>query len=139
LNKIDEEGAFEEFNLNEELEKIKNEITIETPKQRSGIPSGYLDIDNKTDGFQLSDLVIVGARPSMGKTAFILNLAINANVKAGPIPVIFSLEMTKEKLIKRMQSCIAEVNGMKLKNPYHYTNAKEKEKLLKAIDVIRGI
>lgn len=139
LNKIDEEGAFEEFNLKNELQELYDEITVETPKKRSGIPSGYLEIDNKTDGFQPSDLVIIGARPSMGKTAFILNLAINAAVKANAIPIIFSLEMTKKKLLKRMQSGIAEVNGMKLKNTYHYTNDDEKEKLIKSLGVIERI
>jgi replicative DNA helicase len=139
LNKIDEEGAFEEFNLKNELQELYEEITIETPKKRSGIPSGYVDIDNKTDGFQPSDLIIVGARPSMGKTAFILNLAINAAAKANAIPIIFSLEMTKKKLLKRMQSAISEVNGMKLKNTYHYTNDEEKEKLKKSLRIIEGI
>jgi len=114
-------------------------VTVETPKKRSGIPSGYKDIDDKTDGFQPSDLIIVGARPSMGKTAFVLNLAINAAIKAKVIPIIFSLEMTEEKLMQRMQSCISEVNGMKLKNPYHYTNDEEKDRLIKAIGVLGEI
>jgi replicative DNA helicase len=139
LNKVDEEGTLDDFNLKEQLKALYEAITIETPKKRSGIPSGYLDIDNKTDGFQPADLVIVGARPSMGKTAFILNLAINANAKGGAIPIIFSLEMTTQKLMQRMQSCIAEVNGMKLKNPYHYTTDQEKEQLVKALKVIKGI
>jgi replicative DNA helicase len=139
LNKVDEEGTLDDFNLKEHLKKLYEAVTVETPKKRSGIPSGYSDIDSKTDGFQPADLVIVGARPSMGKTAFILNLAINANVKGGAIPIIFSLEMTTQKLMQRMQSCIAEVNGMKLKNPYHYTTEQEKDKLVKALKVIKGI
>lgn len=139
LNKVDEEGILDDFNLKEHLKKLYEAVTVETPKKRSGIPSGYSDIDSKTDGFQPADLVIVGARPSMGKTAFILNLAINANVKTGAIPIIFSLEMTTQKLMQRMQSCIAEVNGMKLKNPYHYTNPAEKEKLINALKVLKGI
>jgi replicative DNA helicase len=139
LNKVDEEGTLDDFNLKEQLKQLYEAVTVETPKKSSGIPSGYLDIDSKTDGFQPADLVIVGARPSMGKTAFILNLAINANAKGGAIPIIFSLEMTTQKLIQRMQSCIAEVNGMKLKNPYHYTTKEEKDKLVKALEVIKGI
>lgn len=136
LSKIDEEGTLDESNLQEQLLKLYEAVTVEGPKKRSGIPSGYLDIDKMTDGFQPADLVIVGARPSMGKTAFILNLAINAAVKRNAIPVIFSLEMTEEKLIQRMTSCLAEVNGMKLKNPYHYTTDEEKERLVKAIGIL---
>jgi replicative DNA helicase len=139
LNKVDEEGTLDDFNLKVHLKQLYDAIKVETPKKRSGVPSGYLDIDNKTDGFQPADLIIVGARPSMGKTAFILNLAINANAKGGAIPIIFSLEMTTQKLMQRMQSCIAEVNGMKLKNPYHYTNDDEKEKLVNALKIIKGI
>lgn len=127
LSKVDEEGTTEEFNLKDHLRTMYDLVTVETPKTRSGIPSGYLDLDNKTDGFMPNDLIIVGARPSMGKTAFLLNLALNAG-KAKAIPVIFSLEMTAISLIKRMMSCLTEINGMKLKNPYHYTNEDEKEK-----------
>lgn len=139
LSKVDEEGAYEDFDLKKRLAQMYEAVTVETPKKRSGIPSGYLAIDDKTDGFQPADLVIVGARPSMGKTAFILNLAIHAKYKGDAIPIIFSLEMTEEKLLKRMQSCLAEVNGMKLKNPFHYTNDAEKEKLIKAIGEIEKI
>lgn len=139
LGKVDEEGTFDDFNLQEELQWLYDSVMEEGPKKRSGIPSGYKDIDDKTDGFQHSDLVIVGARPSMGKTAFVLNLAINAAIKAGAIPVIFSLEMTKRKLLQRMQSCLSEVNGMKLKNPYHYTNDAEKGKLVNAVGILGEI
>jgi len=126
LSKVDEEGTQEEFNLSSHLTDLYNDVTVPVPKERSGIPSGFKDLDNKTDGFQENDLVIVGARPSMGKTAFLLNMAINAG-KKGVIPVVFSLEMSAKSLIKRIMSCLGEINGMKLKNPYHYLNDKEKE------------
>ncbi len=126
LSKVDEEGTQEEFNLSSHLADLYNDVTVPVPKERSGIPSGFVDLDNKTDGFQENDLVIVGARPSMGKTAFLLNMAINAG-KKNVIPVIFSLEMSAKSLIKRIMSCLGEINGMKLKNPYHYLNEKEKE------------
>lgn len=136
LSSVDEEGTAGDFDLKDELRNLYEMVMIETPKGRSGIPSGYLDIDNKTDGFQDTDLVIIGARPSMGKTAFILNLAKNAAEQVGAIPVIFSLETKKRKLLQRLQSCIAEVNGMKLKNPYHYTNDEEKGKLVDSLGAI---
>lgn len=138
LSHVDEQGTQEEFDLKAQLRKMYDLVTVQTPKDRSGITSGYIDIDSKTDGFQGNDLVIVGARPSMGKTAFLLNLSINAG-KKGVIPVIFSLEMKDESLLKRMLSSLAEVNGMKLKNPYHYTDDDEKERWINALGDLEDI
>jgi replicative DNA helicase len=137
LSRVDEQGTQEQFDLRTHLLNMYELITVPTPKKRSGVTSGFMDIDSKTDGFHGNDLVIVGARPSMGKTAFLLNLSINSGEDV--IPVIFSLEMTAESLIKRMLSCLAEVNGMKLKNPYHYLNEDEKEKWTKAITKMEKI
>lgn len=139
LSDIDESGTQTEFDLNEHLMKMYELATVPQPKKRSGIPSGFLDIDNKTDGFQPNDLIIIGARPSMGKTATMLNMAINASVKGQAIPIIFSLEMSAESLIKRMMSSLAEINGMKLKNVYQYTNDAEKERWIQAIGQIEKI
>lgn len=132
LSKIDEEGTQEEFDLQEHLRQLQNLPFVETPKDNSGIPSGYARIDMKTDGFQKNDLIIVGARPSMGKTAFIINLALRA-AQHNAVPVIFSLEMKSEALLKRMLSCLGEINGMKLKNPYHYLDNNEKNRWSKAV------
>lgn len=132
LSKIDEEGTQEEFDLQEHLRQLQNLPFVETPKDNSGIPSGYARIDMKTDGFQKNDLIIVGARPSMGKTAFIINLALRA-AQHNAVPVIFSLEMKSEALLKRMLSCLGEINGMKLKNPYHYLDNSEKNRWSKAV------
>lgn len=80
-----------------------------------GVPSGFKDLDNKTAGFQKSDLIILAARPSMGKTSFALNLAENAAIEE-KIPVgIFSLEMSKEQLIERLLSSQAGVDSWKLR------------------------
>ena len=77
--------------------------------QLSSIPSGFTDLDRLTLGFQRSELIIVAARPSMGKTAFVLNVAQNA-AYLGHTPVaIFSLEMAKEQLVTRLLSSEAEV------------------------------
>lgn len=139
LSRVDEEGAQDEFNLSNHLQNMYDLVTVETPKDRSGITSGLADLDNKTDGFQKNDLIIVGARPSMGKTAFALNLALNAGLGANAIPVVFSLEMSSESLIRRMLSCLGEVNGMKLKNPYHYTNDDEKARWINAIGILEKV
>ncbi len=67
-----------------------------------GVLSGFKDLDLKTNGFQKSDLVIVAARPSMGKTAFCLNLAANAALDAKTPVALFSLEMSREQLVERL-------------------------------------
>lgn len=81
----------------------------------TGIPTGYTDLDNLTAGFQNSDLIIVAARPSVGKTAFALNMAQNMAIKF-KIPVaIFSLEMSKDQLAQRMLCSEGEIDAIKLK------------------------
>ena len=80
-----------------------------------GVPSGFYDLDNMTAGFQASDLIIVAARPSMGKTAFCLNIAQEVAVKK-KIPVaVFSLEMSKEQLVQRMLCSEAEIDTNRLR------------------------
>lgn len=132
LSKIDEEGTQEEFDLKEHLKQLQNLPFVETPESNSGITSGFAKIDMKTDGFQKNDLVIMGARPSMGKTAMIINMALRA-AQNKAVPIIFSLEMKSEALLKRMLSCLGEINGMKLKNPYHYLDNNEKNRWSKAV------
>jgi replicative DNA helicase len=80
-----------------------------------GIPSGFHYLDRLTGGFQKSDLVIIGARPSMGKTAFALNIALQAARE--DISLIFSLEMPKEQLLKRLAGLTGEIDSLKMKNP----------------------
>lgn len=80
-----------------------------------GIPSGYKDLDGKLAGFQRSDLVILAARPSMGKTAMALNLAQNIAVKSNQPVLLFSLEMSKEQLVDRMLASEANVNSWNLR------------------------
>ncbi|MFA7244518.1 MAG: replicative DNA helicase [Patescibacteria group bacterium] len=80
-----------------------------------GVPSGFRDLDNITAGFQNSDLLILAARPSMGKTSFALNLAEHAAIEE-KIPVgIFSLEMSKEQLVDRLLASQAGVDSWKLR------------------------
>ncbi|MFC4802584.1 replicative DNA helicase [Neobacillus sp. GCM10023253] len=80
-----------------------------------GIPSGFPTLDMLTGGFQESDLVIIGARPSMGKTAFALNVAHHAAKQ--DISLIFSLEMSKKQLLKRMAGFTGLIDSRKIKNP----------------------
>jgi len=84
----------------------------------TGVPTGFADLDQLTSGFQKSDLVIIAARPSMGKTAFALNIARNAAVDAGVPTAIFSLEMSKEQLINRMLCSEAKVDSFRIRSGF---------------------
>ena len=80
-----------------------------------GVPTGFKDMDSKLAGLQKSDLLILAARPAMGKTAMALNLAQNVAVKAGKPVLLFSLEMSKEQLVDRMLASEAGVNSWNLR------------------------
>jgi replicative DNA helicase len=84
----------------------------------TGIPTGFKDLDRLTAGLQPSDLIIVAARPAMGKTSFALNIALHVALEA-KIPVaIFSLEMSREQLIMRMLSSEAGIDGQRLRTGF---------------------
>jgi len=83
-------------------------------KQVTGVPSGFKDLDDITTGFQPSDLVIVAARPSMGKTALCLNIAAHA-AETGQGVAIFSLEMSKESLVQRLLCAEARVDSQRVR------------------------
>lgn len=97
----------ESFDRLDELHKDKGKIR--------GVPTGYKDLDDILAGLQRSDLFILAARPSMGKTAFALNLAHNVAVKAEEAVLIFSLEMSKEQLVDRMLSIESGVDAWALR------------------------
>jgi replicative DNA helicase len=84
----------------------------------TGIASGFSDLDKITSGFQPSDLIIVAARPSMGKTAFCLDIARNAAINQGETVAIFSLEMSKDQLAQRMLCAEARVEGQRLRTGF---------------------
>jgi replicative DNA helicase len=96
---------------------------MSTPTQgMTGIDTGLDDLNRMTGGWQGGDLIIVAARPSMGKTAFALSLA-QANCEKGGVSDIFSLEMSDTQLVKRMLSGLGRVNGKKWSNPFEeFTN-----------------
>ncbi|GIM28956.1 replicative DNA helicase [Clostridium polyendosporum] len=94
----------------EQIERIfndKGEIT--------GVSSGFRDLDAKTSGFQKGDMVLIAARPSMGKTTFALNIAEHAALRDGKSVVIFSLEMSKEQLAYKLLCSEANVDMLKLR------------------------
>lgn len=95
------------------LEKI--EIASKTQGTVTGIPTGFIDLDYKTSGMQPSDFVLIAARPSMGKTAFVLNLVDHVAVRKGLPCMVFSLEMSKEQLVNRMLAMESNVDSQKLR------------------------
>lgn len=81
----------------------------------TGVPTGYKDFDNLTNGLQSGDLIIVAARPSMGKTSLVLNIAAHASIKENVPVIVFSLEMTKEQLVERLLCSEARVEADRLR------------------------
>lgn len=116
---------------------IKAHKEIEAISQRggelTGVPTGFRDLDKMTNGWQSSDLIIVAARPAMGKTAFTLSMAKNA-AKAGKAVAIFSLEMASTQIAQRLMSGEAEVGSGKLRNGQ--LDESEWKKLHAATDVL---
>lgn len=82
----------------------------------TGIATGFYDLDYKTAGFQPSDLILIAARPSMGKTAFVLNIAEYVALKAKLTTAIFSLEMSKDQLVKRIISMNSKVDSQSIRS-----------------------
>lgn len=114
------------------LEKI--ESASKTSGSVTGIPTGFLDLDYKMSGLQPSDLILVAARPSMGKTAFVLNIAQHVAFKVKKSVAIFSLEMSKEQLVNRLFSLEAQVDSQSLRTG----NLKDEdwEKLIESAGII---
>lgn len=99
--------------LMEVFEKV--EFLYSNKGGTTGIPSGFVDLDRMTAGFQRSDLIIVAARPSVGKTAFALNVAQNVGVRAKETVAIFSLEMSAAQLVQRIICAEANVDATRMR------------------------
>jgi len=114
------------YEILEDLYRNKGSIT--------GLTTGFIDLDRRTNGLQKTDLVLIAARPAMGKTAFSLNIAHNAAMKGNGKVAVFSMEMSKEQLIQRMIAAESRVELNKLKNG----NLDEEEwpKVIAAMEVL---
>lgn len=98
------------FKAQEDLERL-----AETKNDITGIPTGWIDIDRATTGLHENELIIIAARPAMGKTAFALNLATSAAINTGKTVAVFNLEMSAEQLATRMLSSLGQVELNKLR------------------------
>jgi len=101
------QALLESFNKIEELYQNKGGML--------GLPTGFIDIDRKTSGLQKSDLILIAARPSMGKTAFALNIVQNTAIRTNASIAVFSLEMSREQLVQRMLSAESHIEIQKIR------------------------
>src|SRR5438067_9647847 len=88
---------------------------LQRGRRITGLETHYTDLDEKTSGFQKSDLIIIAGRPSMGKTSFAMNIAENASITDAKTVAVFSLEMSKEALLQRMLCSVARVDAHKFR------------------------
>ncbi len=108
--------------VSEKIGEIKKMIDLYITRKEpvTGLPTGFMDLDRMTTGFQKGDFIVIAARPGVGKTSFALNILINQCVKTSPEQdkrrgLIFSLEMTSEQLIQRMLCSYANITGTALR------------------------
>ncbi len=99
--------------LDEQLEELRRRA--EQPGDVTGVPTGFIDLDRKLAGLHAGQLIILAARPAMGKTAFALNIALQAAQRAGAAVGVFSLEMARQELVSRMLTSDAMVDGMRVR------------------------
>jgi len=104
----------------------------EQGREITGLATHYTEFDRMTSGLQESELIIIGARPSMGKTALAINIAQNAAVHDGKVVAVFSLEMSKESLLRRLLASEALVNSRKIQTGF--LPKEDKGKLLSALE-----
>jgi replicative DNA helicase len=104
----------------------------EQGREITGLKTHYIEFDRMTSGLQPSDLIIIAARPSMGKTAWAINIAQNAAVKDGAVVAVFSLEMSKESLLRRMLASESLVNSRKIQTGF--LPKEDKGKLLDGLE-----
>lgn len=93
----------------------KVEQLFQRKEMITGVPTGYTDIDRMTAGLQPSDLIILAARPSMGKTSFAMNIAQNAAIEERIGVAVFSLEMSKEQLVMRLLSSVGRIDSQRIR------------------------
>lgn len=126
LCELEEEECTLDFDLKDTLVGLYEEFHQEV-EELTGIETGFSALNKMTCGLQDGEFVVIGARPSMGKTAFALNIAFHA-ARSGAAVGLFSLEMSDKQLLKRMVSCAGGVSGKRLKNPKHRFTIEDWEK-----------
>lgn len=127
LTRLEEIGHDADYDIKKSLARL----LLDFEKKQVGIKTGYYDLDAFTNGWQDGDLIIVGARPSIGKTAFALNIGRNA-AKKDVIVSIFSLEMPEDQLLKRIISTDAWIDAIMMRDPKTFFKDEHWEKYIDA-------
>ncbi|MEK5332726.1 replicative DNA helicase [Lysinibacillus sp. FSL W8-0992] len=108
---------------------------FEQENSKTGVLTGLLDLDKLLNGFQDAELTIIAARPSMGKTDTMNHIALKAGWD-GYLPIIFSLEMSRTTLIDRLIAATGNFNRLKMRNPYEYFTAGQKERWMSTLGML---
>ncbi|MBP1971617.1 replicative DNA helicase [Virgibacillus natechei] len=132
LQQLDDVGFSDEPDKNETLKDMHDEPYHE--KKETGTPSGLSDLDSLTGGFQNQNSYVMGARPSMGKTATMLKFALSA-AQNDKVPLMFSLEMSEKSLLRRLIATVGNINLFLTKNPNKLIESK-KEQWKKAVNAL---
>ncbi|WP_158701564.1 replicative DNA helicase [Lentibacillus sp. Marseille-P4043] len=130
-SELELENNDDDYNHAESLKRLYENIEKQD-KGLSGLDTGFIDLNRMLDGFQNGDLIISAARPSVGKTAKMLNHAV-AHCENEGLTAIFSLEMGEESLNKRMISAIGRIDGHKMRNPNQFFDSNDWDKFSKAL------
>ncbi len=109
-----------------------DQLFAEGHREVTGLETHFTEFDRMTSGLQKSELIIIAARPSMGKTAWAINIAQNAAVRGGSVVAVFSLEMSKESLLRRMLASEALVDQQKIQKGY--TSKEDQARLTEALE-----
>jgi len=134
LDKVDQESEAEETSFKDSLAELYMlPFDSEASKKEMGYKTGYGPLDKLTNGFRKKEFIVIGARPSVGKTAFSLNLTLRL-AKNDVVIAYFSLEMDKKSLQKRMLCILTGIDGQKTSDPYNMLSAQEKELWTKSLN-----
>ncbi|MCF3941591.1 replicative DNA helicase [Oceanobacillus alkalisoli] len=136
-DEIELENNDDDYDHIEAMSQLYQSIEEQEPGL-SGIDTGFQDLNRMLDGFQKGDLIISAARPSVGKTAKMLNHA-KVHGENGGVSAIFSLEMFKDQLNKRMLSTIGRIDGHKMRNPKQYFNADDWSRFTNAMGILSNM
>jgi replicative DNA helicase len=131
LDELTDAETESEFSMSNELVELYEEM-MNPKKGLTGINTGYGDMNALLDGWQNNDLIIIGARPSVGKTAFVVNTAQHASDKDNTWVDFFSLEMSKKQLVKRMIGAEGNIDGAKMRNMSLMTDS-DRQKFIHAM------
>jgi len=125
IEKINDEGETEEIDTINLLAELHDEVNREKADIVTGIPSGLTNLDNITGGWQPETSTVLGARPSMGKTALMLKFMKSAFLN-NDIPIVFSLEMSAKSLLRRLATSMGNINSFEARNPQNMGNLQQK-------------